>query len=107
MKFGLGHDWKEVKRFKKLDKKDRSIVFYLERESDFIFFKPIVEKLTQEYDTKICYVTSSKMDPMLNSNNKNILPFYIGDGIARSKLFHKSRSQYYYNDYARLGNISY
>ena len=87
MKFGLGNDWKEVNRFKKLDKKDRSIVFYLENEYDFIFFKPIVEKLTQEYDTKICYVTSSKTDPMLSSNNKNILPFYIGDGIARSNFF--------------------
>ena len=87
MKFGLGNDWKEVNRFKKLDKKDRSIVFYLENEYDFIFFKPIVKKLTQEYDTKICYVTSSKTDPMLSSNNKNILPFYIGDGIARSNFF--------------------
>ena len=87
MKFGLGYDWKEVKRFNKLDKRDRSIVFYLENESDFIFFKPIVEKLTQEYDTKICYVTSSKTDPMLNCNNKNILSFYVGDGVARSKFF--------------------
>ena len=87
MKFGLGYDWKEVKRFNKLDKIDRSIVFYLENESDFIFFKPIVEKLTQEYDTKICYVTSSKTDPMLNCNNKNILSFYVGDGVARSNFF--------------------
>ena len=87
MKFGLGYDWKEVKRFNKLDKRDRSIVFYLENEFDFIFFKPIVEKLTQEYDIKICYVTSSKTDPMLTSNDKNILPFYIGDGIARSSFF--------------------
>ena len=87
MKFGLGYDWKEVKRFKKLDQKDRSIVFYLEKDSDFIFFKHIVEKLTQEYDTKICYVTSSKTDPMLNCNDKNILSFYIGDGIARSNFF--------------------
>jgi len=87
MKFGLGYDWKEVKRFKKLDQKDRSIVFYLEMESDFIFFKPVVEKLTQEYDTKICYVTSSKTDPMLSCNDKNILPFYIGDGVARSNFF--------------------
>ena len=87
MKFGLGYDWKELKRFEKLDKKDRSIVFYLENEYDFIFFKPIVEKLTQEYDTKICYVTSSKTDPMLSCNDKNILPFYIGDGVARSNFF--------------------
>ena len=87
MKFGLGYDWKEVKRFEKLDQKYRAIVFYSENEYDFIFFKSIVEKLTQEYDTKICYVTSSKTDPMLSSNNKNILPFYIGDGIARSNFF--------------------
>ena len=87
MKFALGYDWKEVKRFNKLDKRDRSIVLYLENESDFIFFKPIVEKLTQEYDTKICYVTSSKTDPMLNCNNKNILSFYVGDGVARSNFF--------------------
>ena len=87
MKFGLGYDWKEVKRFNKLDKRDRSIVLYLENESDFIFFKPIVEKLTQEYDTKICYVTSSKTDPMLNCNDKNILSFYVGDGVARSNFF--------------------
>ena len=87
MKFGFGYDWKEVKRFEKLDQKYRAIVFYSENEYDFIFFKSIVEKLTQEYDTKICYVTSSKTDPMLNCNDKNILPFYIGDGVARSNFF--------------------
>jgi len=87
MKFGLGYDWKELKRFEKLDKKDRSIVFYLENEYYFIFFQPIIEKLTQKYDMKICYITSSKTDPMLTCKNKNILPFYIGDGIARSNFF--------------------
>ncbi len=87
MKFGLGYDWKEVKRFEKLDQKYRTIVFYSENEYDFIFFKSIVEKLTQEYDTKICYVTSSKTDPMLNCNDKNILPFYIGDGVAHKNFF--------------------
>ena len=87
MKFGLGYDWKELKRFEKLDKKDRSIVFYLENEYSFIYFQPIVEKLTQKYDMKICYITSSKTDPMLTCKDKNILPFYIGDGIARSNFF--------------------
>jgi len=87
MKFGLGYDWKELKRFEKLDEKDRSIVFYLENEYYFIYFQPIVEKLTQKYDMKICYITSSKTDPMLTCKDKNILPFYIGDGIARSNFF--------------------
>ena len=53
MKFGLGNDWKEVNRFKKLDKKDRSIVFYLENEYDFIFFKPIVKKLERAIPSPI------------------------------------------------------
>ena len=87
MKFGLGYDWKEVKRFEKLDKNDRSVVFYLENEYSFIYFQPIVEKLTQKYDMKICYITSSKTDPMLTCKDKNILPFYIGDGVARSNFF--------------------
>ena len=87
MKFGLGYDWKELKRFEKLDKKDRSIVFYLENEYYFIYFQPIVEKLTQKYDMKICYITSSKTDPMLTCKDKNILPFYIGDGMACSNFF--------------------
>jgi len=87
MKFGLGYDWKELNRFQKLDKKDRSIIFYLENEYYFIYLEPIIEKLTGEYDTKICYVTSSKTDPILTSNDKNIIPFYIGEGIARSNFF--------------------
>jgi len=87
MKFGLGYDWKELKRFEKLDKKDRSIVFYLENEYYFIYFQPIMEKLAQKYDMKICYITSSKTDPMLTCKDKNILPFYIGDGVARSNFF--------------------
>ena len=87
MKFGLGHDWTDLKRFQKLDKEDRSIVFYLENEHYFIVFKPIIEKLTKEYGTKICYVTSSKTDPMLTSNDKNILSFYIGDGVACVDFF--------------------
>ena len=87
MKFGLGYDWKELKRFEKLDKKDRSIVFYLENEYYFIYFQPIMEKLAQKYDMKICYITSSKTDPMLTCKDKNILPFYIGNGIARSNFF--------------------
>ena len=35
----------------------------------------------------ICYVTSSKTDPILNSNDDRILSFYIGDGIARTNFF--------------------
>ena len=49
MKFGFGSDWKEVKRFEKLDQKYRSIVFYSENEYDFIFFKPIVESNSKIY----------------------------------------------------------
>jgi YidC/Oxa1 family membrane protein insertase len=35
----------------------------------------------------ICYVTSVKDDPIFSTANKNIHPFYVGDGTARTKFF--------------------
>jgi YidC/Oxa1 family membrane protein insertase len=43
--------------------------------------------LTKERNFQICYVTSVKNDPILSINDKNILAFYIGDGIVRTKFF--------------------
>jgi YidC/Oxa1 family membrane protein insertase len=87
MKIGLGYDWDELARFNKLSDSERSIIFYVEDECSLIYFKSIMMELINEYGLKVCYVTSSKTDPMLNCNDKNILPFYIGDGVARSNFF--------------------
>ena len=81
----FGEERKELEKFNKLDLDERSIVFY--SESSVILY-PYVEEIINELekrDQKICYVTSSKNDPVLK--NKEIKTFYIGDGSARTKFF--------------------
>ena len=77
----------DIDKFNELDLDERSIVFY--SESSVILY-PYVEEIIKELekrDQKICYVTSSKDDPIFKNENKNIRVFYIGDGYKRTKFF--------------------
>ena len=87
LNFGFGDEWKELKKFKKLTDKERSIVFYSENESYTVHFEKLIKELTNVHNLTVCYVTSSKDDPILNSSNAKILSFYIGDGTARTNFF--------------------
>ena len=87
LNFGFGEEWKELKKFEKLTDKERSIVFYAENEASMNHFRLLISELTEEKNFQICYVTSVKNDPIFSSKNKNILPFYIGDGTTRTKFF--------------------
>jgi len=87
LNFGFGGEWKELKKFEKLTDKERSIVFYAENHASINHFRLLISELTEEKNLQICYVTSVKNDPILSSKNKNILPFYIGDGTTRTKFF--------------------
>jgi YidC/Oxa1 family membrane protein insertase len=87
LNFGFGEEWKELKKIEKLTDKERSIVFYAENHASINHFRLLISELTEEKNLQICYVTSVKNDPILSSKNKNILPFYIGDGTARTKFF--------------------
>ena len=84
----FGKEWEELEKFNKLDLDERSIVFY--SESSVILY-PYVEEIIRELQNrnqKICYVTSSKDDPILKNENKNIKVFYIGDSeIEKMKFF--------------------
>ena len=83
----FGKEWEELEKFNKLDLDERSIVFY--SESSVILY-PYAEELINELEKrgqKICYVTSSKDDPIFKNENKNIKSFYIGEGAARTMFF--------------------
>ena len=83
----FGREWEELEKFNKLDLDERSIVFY--SESSVILY-PYAEELINELEKrgqKICYVTSSKDDPIFKNENKNIKSFYIGEGAARTMFF--------------------
>tara|TARA_Y100000741_G_scaffold174062_1_gene131895 strand:- start:29 stop:1165 length:1137 start_codon:yes stop_codon:yes gene_type:complete len=87
MNFGFGEEWKELKRFKNLTEKQRSIVFYAENKASINHFRTLISELTKEKKLQICYVTSVRNDPILSNDNEKILTFYIGDGIVRTKFF--------------------
>ena len=83
----FGKEWEELGKFNQLDLDERSIVFY--SESSVILY-PYVEEIINELekrDQKICYVTSSKNDPIFKNENKKIKSFYIGDGSVKYKFF--------------------
>ena len=86
-KFSFGLDWKELRKFEKLDGNKSAIVFYAENKASMNHFKTLIFELTEKMNLEICYVTSVKDDPMLTSQNLKIQSFYIGDGTARTKFF--------------------
>ena len=85
--FSLGQEWNELKRFEKLSDFERSIVFYAENKASMDYFGSLISELTEKMNIQICYVTSVKDDPILDSKNQRILAFYIGDGTVRTKFF--------------------
>jgi len=84
----FGKEENDIDKFNELDLDDRSIVFY--SESSVILY-PYAEEIIRELQNrnqKICYLTSSKNDPILKNENKNIKVFYIGDSeIEKMKFF--------------------
>jgi|TARA_Y100000310_G_scaffold201116_1_gene201201 YidC/Oxa1 family membrane protein insertase len=83
----FGKERKELEKFNQLDLDERSIVFY--SESSVILY-PYVEEIIKELEKrnqKICYVTSSKNDPIFKMESKNIKVFYIGDSSVKYKFF--------------------
>jgi YidC/Oxa1 family membrane protein insertase len=85
--FSWGLDWKELRKFEKLDESKSMIVFYAENKASMNHFKTLIFELTEKMNLEICYVTSVKDDPILTSQNLKIQSFYIGDGTARTKFF--------------------
>jgi len=83
----FGKEGNDIDKFNALDLDERSIVFY--SESSVILY-PYVEEVIRELqnrDQKICYLTSSKYDPIFKNKSKNIKVFYIGDSEIEKMNF--------------------
>ena len=83
----FGKEDNDIEKFNELDLDERSIVFY--SESSVILY-PYVEEIIKELqnkDQKICYLTSSRHDPILKNKNENIKVFYIGDSELEKMNF--------------------
>ena len=87
MKFSLGSEWNELKKFEDLKLNERDVVFYSENENSMLIFKSLISELTNKHNLNICYVTSSKDESILKKPNNKIKSFFIGDGVVRTKFF--------------------
>ena len=87
MKFSLGKEWDDLKKFENLTDDEKSIVFYSENEDSSFIFNSLIDELTTKFGINICYVTSSRDESILKKENNKIKTFYIGDGAARIKFF--------------------
>ena len=98
-------EWEELKKINRLSQDERSIVFYAENKASMNHFQGLILELTEKMNLQICYVTSNKGDPILSTKNKKILPFYIGDGTARTKFFSSLKAKILIMDMPDLGNL--
>jgi hypothetical protein len=80
-------DFREMRRFQKLDRPERNLIFYAESESYWRYLYPFIRCLVEDCGKSICYLTSSPSDPVLKGNNLGVRSFCIGKGSARTILF--------------------
>lgn len=83
----LLYQFREMRRFQKLDRSERKFVFYAESESYWGYLYPFIHCLIKDYEQSVCYLTSSPSDPVLGGKLSGIRPFYIGTGSIRTILF--------------------
>ena len=98
-------EWAELKKINLLSQDERSIVFYAENKASMNHFESLILELTEKMNLQICYVTSVKDDPLLSTKNQRILPFYIGDGTARTKFFTSLKAKILVTDMPDLGKF--
>ena len=80
-------------------------MFYAENKASMNHFQLLIHELTKKMNLQICYVTSVKNDPILSTKNQKILPFYIGDGTARTKFFSSLKARILITDMPDLGKF--
>ena len=79
--------WFSLRRFNRLDRSERAIVFYAESRADWAHLGPIVEGIVGGHGRTVCYVTSDATDPVLTNPNPRIRTFYVGSGTVRTTFF--------------------
>jgi hypothetical protein len=88
----LIEEWMAARRFQSLPDQARSIVFYAEDGDSWPHFEPIIRELTGPMARDVCYLTSSRSDPILRTDNPRIRAFCIGEGAVRTSVFLSMRA---------------
>lgn len=68
---------KDFYRFhKQTSKNKKQIIFYAEHAGYYPNFEGILNELLDHYEQPVAYITSDIKDPILQTNNKNLITFY-------------------------------
>ena len=79
--------WLAYRRFTKLPRGKRALVFYSEGPAYWVHLEPLVRALVDHHGLSLCYVSSSEDDPGIALGHPSVLPFVVGEGTARTLLF--------------------
>jgi YidC/Oxa1 family membrane protein insertase len=79
--------WRDLRRFRALDRAARNIVIYAESSQDWHHFEPIVLHLTRDLGKQVCYVSSDAADAERRGRVAGVRAFCIGKGLLRMLLF--------------------
>ena len=79
--------WLAYRRFTKLPREQRELVFYSEGRSYWVHLEPLIRALVDDHRQSLCYVSSSEDDPGTAFEHPCVLPFVVGDGAVRTLLF--------------------
>lgn len=88
----LLEDWRAARRFNALPDRLRDIVFYAEDGDSWPHFATIIRHLTGE-GRHVCYLTSSRLDPVLQFGDPLVHAFCIGEGTVRTSMFLSLRAK--------------
>ena len=95
----------DYKKYLNLPKNKREIIFYAEKESDFVFFKDIIYDLTLNKNIEVTYITSDPNDSILKKKIKNLFKFYIGNIYMRQIFFKTLNTKIFVMTLPGLGDI--
>jgi len=86
------HAWRGLSRFQSVDQEKRPIVFYAQDVWAWKHFGPIVSTLVDTLGKEVSYVTSNRLDPVLQTEHSRIHTFYVGLGMFRMSWFQSLES---------------
>lgn len=80
-------EWSGLQAFKRIPRKERTLVFYSEGRGYWTYFEPIYKALQARHHAPVLYVTSAENDPLLESPLEGMRSFYVGEGSMRTLFF--------------------
>jgi YidC/Oxa1 family membrane protein insertase len=97
--------WRQYRRYRKLPRERRAIVFYSESRQDWHHFEPIILRLTGELSRDVCYLTSDAGDPGLLRRDEHLRSFWLRKGLLRIVLFQLLDADVFVLTMMDLGNF--